>query len=409
MKTKNIAYVSLWFPLSSETFIFREVKQLRQKGLPIFVYTLYGLRSKGLSDEMTSYNGPLTRIGLRHTFNVFKAFVKHLYKKPAFTWQCIRECLLRKMRDLEAMAENSVCFFEAFYLAELLKKDNIQLIHAPWANGSATAAWVASRISGIPFAMTGRARDIHPQDGLLREKLRDCVFMRTNNKANVEYLASFCEQEQRQKIHLVYNSLTLKENMESSVYMKPPYKLLAVGRFCGKKGFDILLRALHKLKQEGFLFHLTLVGDGFLFYKLKYLCKKLQLQDVVSMPGFVPNNKLIKYIGEHDVMITPSVIHKSGDRDGIPNVIMEALSSRLPVIATDISGIGEVVINNETGLLIAQRDVDALVQAIKTMCADRENALHLAEKGRELVKKMFDSEVNTQALYDLYIKDYPST
>lgn len=406
MKIKNIAYVSLWFPLSSETFIFREIMQLRQKGLSIFVYTLYGQASKGLSDEMINYNGPLARIGLRHSYAVLKSFLRCLYEKPAFTWQLMRECLFRKMRDFEAIAENSICFFEAFYLAKLLQKDSIELIHSPWGNGSATAAWVASRITGIPFAMTGRAGDIHPQDGLLREKLRDCLFMRTNNKANVDYLASFCTKEQAKKIHLIYNSLTLKENIESSVYMQQPYQLLAVGRFCRTKGFDVLIQALHKLKQDGFLFHLTLVGDGFLRYSLKKLCKKLQLQDNVSMTGFVPNNKLVAYIETHDIMIIPSVIHKNGDRDGIPNVIMEALSSRLPVIATDVSGIGEVVKNNETGLLIPQRDVEALVLAIKVMCADRENALRMAENGRSLVRQMFNAEVNIQALYDLYTKDY---
>jgi len=406
MKTKNVAYVSLWFPVSSETFIFREVVQLRQKGLPIFVYTLYGRARKGLSDEMSCYNGPLTRIGLRHTFDVLKSFISYLYEKPAFTWQLMRECLFRKMRNLEAIAENSVCFFEAFYLAELLKKDNIQLIHSPWANGSATAAWVASLISGIPFAMTGRAGDIHPQDGLLWEKLRDCVFMRTNNNANIAYLASFCEPGQSKKIHLIYNSLTLKESVESNVYMQSPYKILAVGRFCRKKGFDILLLALYMLKQEGFLFNLTLVGDGFLRYQMRTLCKKLNLQNVVSMPGFVPNNKLVRYIENHDVMVVPSVINKGGDRDGIPNVIMEALSSRLPVIATDISGIGEVIKNNETGLLIPERDVEALTLAIKEMFADRENALRMAENGRKLVREMFDSEVNIQALYDLYTSEY---
>lgn len=403
----RVAYVPLWFPLSSETFIFREVVQLRQLGLPIHVYTLYGKALKGCSAEMCQYDGPITRIGIRHIFTVLAAFGRALRQKPAAVWQLMREALFRRMRSLETVAENSICFFQGFYLAELCQKDGIERIHSPWANGPGTAVWVASRLSGIPFMITGRAGDIHPPDGVLREKLRDALAVRTNNAANVQYLRSFCPKGQEYKVRLIYNSLTFRKRREGSVPqvpMTPPYTLLAVGRFVHTKGFNVLLDAIALLKSEGFPCQLTLVGGGgFQGPFLRAQRKRLKLENEVSMPGFVPNDQLMQFMASHDMMVVPCVVARDGDRDGIPNVIMEALSSRLPVIATDVSGISEVVRDGDTGLLVPQRDPQALAAAIRRMARDRDAALAMAERGKALVETMFDNRVNIRALYDFYV------
>lgn len=112
------------------------------------------------------------------------------------------------------------------------------------------------------------------------------------------------------------------------------------------------------------------------------------------MPGFVPNDRIRTFMEEHDMLVVPSVVHTNGDRDGIPNVIMEALSCGMPVVATDVCGVGEVIRNGETGYLIPQRDPAALADAIRRMLSDREAALRMAQTGRELVFRMFDTETN---------------
>lgn len=406
MPPPRIAYVLLWFPLSSETFVFREVVQLMQLGMPVHVYTLYGTSLKGCSEEMRRFSGPLTRMGPRATGRVFAAFWRALRRRPRMVWKLMREGLFRRMRGLETLGENSWCFFAGFYLAELCRRDGIELIHTPWSNGPGTAAWIASRVTGIPFALTGRAGDIYPPDGVLTEKLRDALFVRTNNKANVRYLAEQCPPGRGGKVHLVYNSLTLRQRGESAVPMRPPYRLLAVGRFVHTKGFDILLTAMARLQREGFPFHLRLIGDGWQRWALHSLRRRLHLEESVDMPGFVPHDHIVRFMLSHDMLLVPCVVHKTGDRDGIPNVIMEALSNRLPVIATDVSGIGEVVRDGETGILIPQRDPRALADAVRRMTENREVALRMAYHGRALVERMFDSETNIRTLRDLYISCY---
>ena len=381
----SLAYVLLWFPLSSETFIFREIVQLMALGLPVRVYTMYGKALKGCSQEMRDFPGPVRRMGATAFFRIWAAFFRALRREPGKVWRLLREGCFRRMRNLESLGENLWCFMAGFLLAEQCRTDGISLIHSSWANGPATAAWVASRLTGIPFAFTGRAGDIYPQDGLLREKARDALFIRTNNQANVGWLQSFCPPRQRDKVRLVYNSLTFTERTECALPMRPPYRLLAVGRFARTKGFPELLTAMARLRREQVPVRLTLVGDGGWRRKLTALRRRLRLTGCVDMPGFLPHDRL------------------RGDRDGIPNVIMEALSHRMPVVATDVCGISEVIRDGETGLLVPQRDPRALAQAVRRMLEDREQALRMAEAGRALVEQMFDRDTNITALRDLYL------
>lgn len=399
-----IAYVLLWFPLSSETFIFREIVQLRALGLPIRVYTMYGTALKGCSREMHAYDGPVERMGLGAFFRIWGAFFRALKQRPALVWGLLCEGLFRRMRDLESLGENIWCFMAGFLLAEDCLRDKVALLHSSWANGPATAAWVASRLTGIPFAFTGRAGDIYPEDGLLREKSRDALFIRTNNAANVDWLSRFCTKGQEAKVKLIYNSLTFTEREPCQLPMLPPYRLLTVGRFARTKGFPELLTALARLRRERFPVRLTLVGDGAWRGRLLRQIHRLGLENCVDLPGFVPHDELRRYMQTHDMLVVPSVVHTNGDRDGIPNVIMEALSMRMPVVATDVCGIAEVIRNGETGLLVPQRDPAALARAIRQMLADRERARDMARAGRTLVENMFDRQRNIAALHDLYLE-----
>ncbi len=399
-----VAYVLLWFPLSSETFIFREVVQLRKRGMPVFAYSMYGENLKGCSEEMRAYDGPVGRMGVRAAGRILAAFGRALRQRPGATWKLMREGFFRRMRNLEALGENLWCFLAGFLLAEKCREDGVQLIHAGWANGPATAAWVASRVTGIPFAFTGRAGDIYPEDGLLREKSRDALFIRTNNRTNVQWLRGFCPPDAADKVHAIYNSLTFRPRGQCAMHMQPPYRLLAVGRFARTKGFPDLLTAMARLRREKVPVTLTLVGDGNWHRKLVKLRDDLGLTQDVDMPGFIPHDQICGFMLDHDMLIMPSVVHANGDRDGIPNVIMEALSHRMPVISTDVCGIAEVVMDGETGLLVPQRDPRALADAVRRMAADRDAALAMAEAGRARVEKLFDPTRNITAVYDLYVE-----
>ena len=256
-------------------------------------------------------------------------------------------------------------------------------------------------MTGIPFSFTARAGDIFPPDGALSEKIRDAMFVRSEHRTNIGYLAGFAGGD-TSKFLLTYNGVPLKAGREASVKMSPPFRILAVARFVRKKGFDVLLRAAKVLADEGVDFHITMAGAGPQGLPLKLLAWKLGLMRRVSFPGFVPYDRISDFFHWADLFVMPSVVHSTGDRDGIPTVIMEALLHRVPVVASDVSGICEVIRNRKTGLLVPEKDYRALAGAIRTMLSDRNAAIEMAENGRVLVLRLFDPEKNHKNVFDLY-------
>jgi colanic acid/amylovoran biosynthesis glycosyltransferase len=396
-----MAYILLWFPKPSETFIFREVVNLWKMGLPIKVFTLYGELQKQLSPEMLGVSKQVDRLGIPYLRTAPGDLAYWWKRDPKTVAWLLRTIPVRRWRSLEVGGENIWSFFCGFTLARRFEEQRIEHIHAPWANGPATAAWVASKLTGIPFSFTGRASDIYPPDGALEEKIRDSLFLTSDNMTNIAYLQGLADGD-TEKIYGIYNGIPLERHEEATVPMAPPYQLLALGRFDRIKAFDVLLYACKLLKDSGLKFHLTLAGDGPRKILFKHLTRKLGLVELVSFPGFIPYNRVSEVFCSADVFVMSSAVHSTGERDGLPTVIMEALMHRLPVVATDVCGIPEVIQDGVTGLLVPEKNTVALANAITKMVGDRKSALEMAERGRSLVRREFDQERNAGKILDLY-------
>ena len=234
--------------------------------------------------------------------------------------------------------------------------------------------------------------------------MNDALFIRTNNAADarrITGLAPACAD----RLRLVYNSLSLEVDSTAQVPMQPPVRLLAVGRFDITKGFDILLKACGILKERGRSFRLTLAGGGGTALGLGHMTqtildlrKQLGLEKLVDLPGIVSHDQLPDLIRSHDIFLAPCVIHESGRRDGIPNTVIEAMSFGLPVIATNINALPEIVRDGETGLLIPQKDPVALAGAICRLMDNPEEARALGRRGAAFAADMFSPEKNGDRL-----------
>jgi glycosyltransferase involved in cell wall biosynthesis len=235
----------------------------------------------------------------------------------------------------------------------------------------------------------------------LAEKSRHAVFIGCESKAVITHLAQLTEGD-ISKFHLTYNGVPLTACGQAPILMKPPYQLLAVGRLVEKKGFDVLIRACRILKDVGVSFQLTLAGSGSRGSQLKQLVRKLGLESQISFPGFITYDQIGRLFFSADVFIMPCKVLSSGNRDGLPTVILEALLHRVPVIATDVGGIREVIEAGVTGLLIPQRDPQAIADAVLQMIRDRDAGLAMAERGRSRVLKNFDPEFNHRRILKLF-------
>ncbi len=403
MAQPRTAYISLWFPKPSETFIFREVMEMKAMGLPVHTFALYGPLKKHLSREMAAFSPRVQRLGLKHLFK-WPRDVWYWRKRNKPVWKELWKTLpLFRWGNLERTGENLWAFLCGFTLARRFEELGIQHIHSPWAGGPCTAALVASKLMGAPFSFAARAGDIHPPEGALKDKVAQATFIRVNNRANVGYIRDFAQdQADKDKVTLIYNAITLTREHDAPLPLTPPFRILALARFVRTKGFDVLLDACKVLEDLGVDFTLTMVGSGPWEARLRSQAKRLGLMERIQWPGFLSHDKVGQAMCGHDLFVAPSVVDPTGDRDGIPNVIMEAMVHALPVVATDVAGISEVVRDQDTGRLIKERDPQALAQAMAEVLGDPDQARAMAKRGQDLVLDLFDRKKNCETFLNLF-------
>jgi colanic acid/amylovoran biosynthesis glycosyltransferase len=401
MPGPRVAYLLLWFPEPSQTFVLDEVNTLVRLGLDVQVYTLYGPRPASRLQGMAKVLAPVHHLGTA----ALGPLVRDLLRLGR-TWgpgaaSLLQRVALRRWRSLETGGEALWACLAGVHLAGIMAAAGIDHIHAPWANGPATGAWVASTLSGIPFSFSGRAHDLYPPDGALKEKLAAASFVRTNTRSNQRFLAELYPQLAEKVVH-IYNGVSLTEPVGPRAPAGPPFQLLALGRLVPKKGFSILLTACRLLSDQGWDFRLTLAGDGPERRKLREIIHRQGLADRVSLTGAVPHREVPRLLAQADLLVMPSLIAPSGDRDGIPNVILEAMFCGVPVLATAVSGIPEVIREGDTGWLTNPGDPEALAQAVAAVLAAPAEARRRAEQGRPLVAREFDSQRNYGRLKALF-------
>ncbi|MFZ5453448.1 MAG: glycosyltransferase [Thermodesulfobacteriota bacterium] len=399
----RVAYNILWFPEPSQTFVLDEVNTLRLLGLDVEVFTLYGPRPPGWVAGMAPALAPVHHLGLASLGTLFLDLLRLIRDRHPRARRVLAETLVRKWRSLETAGEALWATLAGVHLGKHLTAAAFDHIHAPWADGPTTAAWVASRLSGIPFSFGAHAHDIYPPDGALREKLRAASFINTASAVNRNYFVAL-EPSVADKITVIHAGVPLTSGSAPVRTPRPPYQLLGLGRFVAKKGFPVLLAACRELAAQGLDFHLTLAGDGPQLRELQELAQNYGLQAKVSFPGFVPHHQVADLLQGTDLFIMPCILDPRGDMDGIPTVIMEALACEVPVVASDISGIREIVQPGQTGWLLPPGDPQALVQAIKEALSDPQEARRRAQAGKHLVAREFDSRKNYGRLKDLLEK-----
>jgi len=398
-----VAYFLLWFPEPTQTFILDEANTLCRLGLDLQVHTFYGARPGPRVSGMGEVLVPVERLGLAS----LGALVMHLLRlfrdhRP-LARLVLAETLIRPWRDLETAGEALWATLAGAYLGQVLVREGVDHIHAAWANGPATGAWVAARLSGLPFSFCGHAHDIYPPDGALEEKIRAASFVRVVSEVNRGYLTALAP-DAAEKLAVIRYGVPLTPVPGPRRRPGPPFQLLSIGRMVPKKGLPILLQACRVLAAQGLDFHLTLAGDGPQRQELQELVIDYGLSGRVAFPGFVPHFQVPALLHRADLFILPCIVDPHGDRDGIPNVILEAMAHEVPVVSTDVSGVREAVVPGKTGWLLPPGDPQALAEAIREALDHPAEARRRAQAGKRRVAQEFDSVKNYGELKKLLEK-----
>ena len=300
-------------------------------------------------------------------------------------------------------------------VVQLLQKEGIDLLYAPWPRGTTTAARTIFQCTGIGYVTSARGDNLNPADPDLVVKLRDACAVRTNNQADAgrirDLLAGTTSHGRTPQVAVIYNSLTLHVDRLAPLPMRPPVRLLAAGRFDVTKGFDVLLRACAELARNNVDFRLTLVGGGGammglgkLDSTLHALCRDLHLEDRVTFPGLVSHDTFPDILRAHDIFAAPCVIAPTGQRDGIPNTVIEAMSFGLPVVASNVNALPEIVRHRETGLLVPPGNPTLLALALQELIDHPEQARCYGARAAQLARELFSQQINGSQLASLFIQ-----
>lgn len=395
----KVAYLLKMYPRFSETFIMSEILELERQGADITIYSLKKPDDGRFHADLARVKAPVTYVPESPLLAARAYLAAH---REVFSWD--RRRYLGELAQAALRRSRGACkrFLQAGYLAPRLRREGITHVHAHFASSATSVAYVLHRLTGISYSLTAHAKDIYADsvsETALRRKLQAARFVVTVSDFNRAHLAGLAGAT---PVERIYNGLDLEQFTPNGIRRDDPPLLLAVGRLVEKKGFDDLIRACAALRADGYGFECRIVGQGADESKLRALIRELGLEDVATLPGPLPREALLELYPRATVFVAPCVVGRDGNRDGLPTVLIEAMALGVPVIATDVTGIPELVEHGRTGVITPQRDPAALAATLRHVLDDPERAEDRARAGRRRVEQAFDLRRNAAALRTLF-------
>jgi colanic acid/amylovoran biosynthesis glycosyltransferase len=395
----KIAYIISRFPLLSETFILREMIEMEHQGYQIALYPII-CQDKLIVHEEAKKWIPLANcipfISIEVLLENINSFLQNPLRYLSLLWSVFKG----NLSSIDFLFKGLYLFPKAVYTANMLQREGIEHIHAHYITHPGLEAWLIYKLTGISFSITVHSHDIYDCQAMLETKLRDAVFIASISMYNINFMAELVGDWIREKCYVVHCGIEpsryspqLKKAIkkESNVF-----EIIHVGSLHWKKGQIYLIRAMALLNKLEVRARLRIIGDGEERPNLEKEISKHSLGGMVELMGAKTQAEVAALLPSADCYVQSSL------SEGIPVAIMEAMASKLPVIATKITGIPELVLHEQTGLLVPPGDVKALADAILLIKTNPSKAKMMGEHGYILVCREFDLQKNTAKLANLF-------
>lgn len=296
----------------------------------------------------------------------------------------------------------------ACHWATLLRIDEkngtpVAHIHSQWIHSAGTVAMFGAWLLGRPFSFTGHAADLFRERAALKTKIHRAAFIICISEFHRQfYLENGARPDQLRIAYCGIDTSHFTPRRRTRT-ADDPFHILAAGRLVEKKGFPVLIRACLLLKERGYPFLCTIGGSGPDEVALRALVSELDLEDEITLTGeALKQEKIPEFMYEGDVFCLPCVWASDNDVDGLPQMTMEAMACGLPAITTRLVGNPDLVIHDQTGLLVEPQDATGLADAIMRLGKDDALARQLAEAGHKHVMEVFDIDRCLESLLTQY-------
>lgn len=400
----KIGYVVSAWPRLSETFILNEVVGVERLGVRLQIFTVKAANDKSVHPKVAEVRAPVTCLSMKRNHKAIGlASVRLFLRRPVrFCQTGLRALRYRRLAALR-------CFFQATYLAQMLFRESLTHLHAHFAHDPTLVTMFAHYLTGIPYSFTAHAKDIYVKTSpdLLRAEVQSAQTVVTCTEYNRRYISTQIGSASNGKLHCIYHGLDLSQFKFCSPRAangEPPV-ILSVARLVEKKGLSDLILAADNLRQRGRRFLVEIVGDGPLRQSLEAQVRQLGLSDQVRFLGPLPHERLCSIYQRVAIFALPCIVAADGDRDGIPNVLLEAMASGVPVVSTPVSGIPEVIRSEAEGLLVPPNSPAGLADAVDRLLSSPGLGERLALAARAKIETCFSIERNSAQLVSLFQQD----
>ena len=398
----RIAYVTSRFPEVTETWIVRELDAVdSDPRLDCEVYSLFPPQTETVHPAaepwlprhrrpraaagLAALGGWLLRSPLR-LLGAVALLVGGYARRPS--------TLIRALATVPIAAAH----------ARSVAADEVAHVHAHFATYPLVAAWLCHRLTGVPYSFTAHAHDIFVDQSFLRTRLAEASFVVAVSEFNRGFLFAY-GGDRTTPVHVIGCGIepTAYEFRPRAPQPTDQVRALCVARFKEEKGHRFLLEALAEGGPSLERVSLDLVGDGPTRGEIEDLASRLGLERRIRFHGALPEPSVTELLEGADAFVLPSIIKDDGTMEGLPVVLMEALAAGVPVVATRISAVPELILDGETGLLAEPGDPKALHGALERLLADPDATLRRAEAGRFLVVRDHDARRSGASLASLFL------
>lgn len=400
MSPLHVGYVLKMYPRLSETFIVNEILELERQGARVTVFSLRVPQEGRFHEKLARVRADVVYLPaptVQESLELVAAHAPGLAsvrdRLGATLWEILESGELRRLKLLA----------QAVALHAELSRRGVQHLHAHFATSSTEVAALASGLSGIPFSFTAHAKDIYLDAhdyARLSERIRRASFVVTVCDANRRHLEAFGGHGT--PVHRIYNGLDLAEFRPQVRRSNGTPEILGVGRLVPKKGFDTLVRACRLLADRGRTFRCRIVGDGDERERLQDLVERMDLRDVVELAGALPNERVRTGMSQADLVVLPCRVAEDGNRDALPTVLLEAMALETPVVSTPVTGIPEIVGDDEAGVIVPPDDPERLAESVEVLLDDPDRRRRCGRAGRARAERLFDVRASVGELHDLF-------
>lgn len=396
---RRVAYIMSRFPKLTETFILYEILALESAGVEVEVFPL-------LREHEAVLHPEAARLVDRAHYQPFLSAsivgsqLRMLARHPVRYLATFASLLWANRGSRNHLTGALGIFPKTVHNALLMQRMAIDHVHCHFATHPAAAGWIIHRLTGITYSFTAHGSDIHVDRTGLCPKVADAAFVAAISEFNRQVILDECGQEVASTVEVLHSGVDTDHfrPQERPRASDGRLHILCIGTMHEVKGQAYLLEACARLQRDGVGFVCRLVGDGPDEPMLRATADRLGIADRVVFEGRRTRDEIAELLAASDVLVTPSVPASDGKREGIPVVLMEAMSSGVAVVASRLTGIPELVRHGETGLLADPRDVEGIAEALRRLHADPALRSRLAGAGRSLVQREFDIRRNAATL-----------